>query len=86
MNTNSPTVSDLSIAQIEYYMDRYEQLLDQGDAELAEFFRSQAEELAHTLDSDSEVLTMTYHRYLSESFGLVFEEDHGDPELKFGGV
>ena len=86
MNTNSPTVSDLSIAQIEYYMDRYEQLLDQGDTDLAEFFRVQAEELAHTLDSDSEVLTMTYHRYLSESFGLVFEEDHGDPELKFGGV
>ena len=86
MNTNSPTVSDLSIAQIEYYMDRASVLLDQGDTELAEFFRSQAEELAHNLDSDSEVLTMTYHRYLSESFGLVFEEDHGDPELKFGGV
>ena len=86
MNTNSPTVSDLSIAQIEYYMDRYEQLLDQGDAELAEFFRSQAEELAHTLDSDSEVLTMTYHRYLSESYGVVFEQDHGDEELMFGGV
>ena len=86
MNTNSPTVSDLSIAQIEYYMDRYEQLLDQGDAELAEFFRCQAEELAHTLDSDSEVLTMTYHRYLSESYGVVFEQDHGDEELMFGGV
>ena len=86
MNTNSPTVSDLSIAQIEYYMDRYEQLLDQGDAELAEFFRAQAEELAHTLDSDSEVLTMTYHRYLSESYGVVFEQDHGDEELMFGGV
>ena len=86
MNTNSPTVSDLSITQIEYYMDRYEQLLDQGDAELAEFFRSQAEELAHTLDSESEVLTMTYHRYLSESYGVVFEQDHGDEELMFGGV
>ena len=86
MNTNSPTVSDLSIAQIEYYMDRCAQLLDQGDAELAEFFRGQAEELAHTLDSDSETLTMTYHRYLSDSFGVVFEQDHGDPELYFGGV
>ena len=86
MTNNSPTVSDLSIAQIEYYMDRYEQLLDQGDAELAEFFRGQAEELAHTLDSDSEVLTMTYHRYLSESYGVVFEQDHGDEELMFGGV
>ena len=39
MNTNSPTVSDLSIAQIEYYMDRYEQLLVQGDLNYAEFFR-----------------------------------------------
>ena len=86
MNTNSPTVSDLSIAQIEYYMDRYEQLLDQGDAELAEFFRGQAEELAHNLDGDSETLTMTYHRYLSERYGVVFEQDHGDEELMFGGV
>ena len=53
---------------------------------MAEFFRSQAEELAHTLDGGDDTLTMTYHRYLSESFGLVFEEEHGDPELKFGGV
>ena len=86
MNTNSPTVSDLGIAQIEYYMDRASVLLDQGDTELAEFFRAQAEELAHTLDGGDDTLTMTYHRYLSESFGLVFEEEHGDPELKFGGV
>ena len=54
--------------------------------ELAEFFRGQAEELAHNLDSDSETLTMTYHRYLSESYGVVFEQDHGDEELMFGGV
>ena len=86
MNTNSPTVSDLSIAQIEYYMDRYEHFADLGDIELAEFFRSQAEELDHNLDSDSETLTMTYHRYLSESYGVVFEQDHGDEELMFGGV
>lgn len=85
MTNQSPTVSDLGIAQIEYYMDRAAVLLDQGDTELAEFFRSQAEELAHTLDG-GDTLTMTYHRYLSESFGLVFEEEHGDPELKFGGV
>ena len=86
MTNNSPTIDDLSIAQIEYYMDRYEQLLDLGDTELAEFFRSQAEELAHNLDSDSVTLTMTYHRYLSESYGVVFEQDHGDEELMFGGV
>ena len=85
MTNNSPTVSDLGIAQIEYYMDRCAQLLDQGNTELAEFFRAQAEEMANSLDHD-ETLTLTYHRYLSESFGLVFEEEHGDPELKFGGV
>ena len=86
MNTNSPTVSDLGIAQIEYYMDRASVLLDQGDTELAEFFRAQAEELAHTLDGGDDTLTMTYHRYLSESFGVVFEQDHGDEELMFGGL
>ena len=86
MNTNSPTITDLSITQIEYYMDRYEHFADLGDSELAEFFRSQAEELAHSLDSDDDTLTMTYHRYLSDSFGVVFEQDHGDPELYFGGV
>lgn len=86
MTNQSPTITDLGISQIEYYMDRAACLLDQGNEELAEFFRSQAEELAHTLDSDEETLTMTYHRYLSESFGVVFEQDHGDPELKFGGV
>ena len=85
MTNNSPTVSDLSITQIEYYMDRYEQLISEGDHELAEFFRVQAEELAHSLDSE-DTLTMTYHRYLSESYGVVFEQDHGDEELMFGGV
>lgn len=85
MTNQSPTVSDLGIAQIEYYMDRCAQLLDQGDTELAVFFREQAEQLANSLDT-SETLTLMYHRYLSESYGVVFEQDHGDEELMFGGV
>ena len=85
MTNQSPTISDLGIAQIEYYMDRASELLDQGNADLADFFQSQAQELANSLDTE-ETLTMTYHRYLSESFGVVFEQDHGDEELQFGGV
>lgn len=86
MVNKSPAITDLSLTQIEYYMDRYEHFHDLGDAELAEFFRGQAETLGHTMDSGSEILTLTYHRWLSDSYGVVFEQDHGDEELMFGGI
>ena len=38
------------------------------------------------MSKDEEVLYMTYYRYLSDSFGVVFEQDHGDEELMFGGI
>jgi len=50
---------------------------------------AEARELAEALDSEDradEIFTVIYHRYASESFGVDFEVDHGDPELMFGGV
>jgi len=48
---------------------------------------AEARELAEVLDSnDDQVLYMTYHRYLSENWGVEFEIDHGDEELMFGGI
>ena len=62
----SPTITELGFIQIEYYMDRYEHFHDLGDVELAEFFRVQAQELAHNLEN-KDTLTLTYHRWLSDS-------------------
>ena len=81
----SPTITELGFIQIEYYMNRYEQLLSVGDIELAEFFRGQAQELAYNLEN-KDTLTLTYHRWLSDSYGVVFEIEHGDDELMFGGI
>ena len=48
---------------------------------------AEASELKDAMDDeDYDVLYMTYHRYLSESFGVEFEQEHGDEELMFGGV
>ena len=54
----SPTITELGFIQIEYYMNRYKQLLSVGDIELAEFFRSQAQELAYNLENKD---TLTPH-------------------------
>jgi len=50
---------------------------------------AEAQELSDALDSDDasdEILYMTYHRYVSDSWGVDFEIEHGDPELMFGGI
>ena len=74
---------NLSLAQIELYVDRASFYQEEGDIELYEFFKAQALELTDELDN-GELLTLTYHRHLSESFGVVFEIEHNDPELMFG--
>jgi hypothetical protein len=51
-----------------------------------ELLLKEAHLLARTMDDELDVFTMTYHRYQSDSFGVAFELDHGDPELMFGGV
>ena len=77
---------DLIMAQLEYYADRIAYFTNEvPDIELVEFFRDQAQSLLEVEDL-LELMTMTYYRYMSESLGVVFEIDHGDPELMFGGI
>ena len=47
---------------------------------------NEIKELSRAMDSDDDLFFMTYHRYLSDNFGVEFEIDHGDEELMFGGV
>ena len=48
---------------------------------------AEASELKDALSDDNyEFFFMTYHRYMSDSFGVEFEQNHGDEELMFGGV
>ena len=78
-------INNLAKAQIELYVDLVAFHQEAGDADLHEFFQAQVEELASKMD-EAELMTLTYHRHLSESFGVVFELEHNDPELIFGGV
>ena len=74
--------------------DRLVELVDQAawhqnhDNEIDKLIcLAEASELKDAMDDeDYDVLYMTYHRYLSESFGVEFEQEHGDEELMFGGV
>ena len=73
--------------------DRLVELVDQAawhnnhDNELyRDLCLAEAEELKDAMSKDEDVLYMTYHRYMSDSFGVEFELAHGDEELMFGGV
>ena len=77
---------NLILAQLEYYAERVDFFSNvEPDVELCEFFRAQAQGLLGVEDS-LEVLTLTYYRIMSDSLGVEFEINHGDPELYFGGL
>ena len=77
---------NLIVAQLEYYAERVDFFNNvEPDVELCEFFREQAQALLEVEDS-LEVLTLTYYRIMSDSLGVEFEINHGDPELYFGGL
>ncbi len=79
-------VNDLAMERIEYLVTRAQHFSDLGDTKTMLLLMADAEELASSMDGGNDILTMTYHRYLSDSFGVEFEQSHGDPELMFGGV
>ena len=77
---------NLIMGQLEFYANRVAHFTHiEPDAELADFFRDQAQSLLEIEDS-LEIMTTTYHRHMSDSLGVVFEIEHGDPELMFGGL
>ncbi len=80
---NYDALSELASDRMIGYVDRLASL--EGDRVTQAILLAEIQDLAHVMDSDDEeVLAMTYHRELSESYGLVFEHEHQDPELMFG--
>jgi hypothetical protein len=77
---------NLSIAHIEHLVERAAFHARDGDESLKEFFLAEAKILSMVMDGPDGLFQMRYHRYISDSFGVVFELDHCDPELMFGGV
>ena len=78
----------------EYASDRLNGLVDQlafyyetGDQINVAILKSEIKDLSSHMDrEDYDFFFQTYHRHLSESYGVVFEQEHGDPELMFGGT
>jgi hypothetical protein len=76
---------NLIMGQLEFYANRVAHFTEAGDLDLADFFRAQAQSLLEVED-ELEIMTLTYHRHMSETLGVEFEMEHGDPELMFGGL
>ena len=81
---NYDELSELASTRIIDMVDQLSVLQDSGDKVSMAILHEEMKSLTSALDADDEVLAMTYHRHLSESFGMVFEVEHGDPELMFG--
>ncbi len=79
-------LDDLAMERIEHLIDRAKTYRDCGEDTIADTLIEGARELAAEMDGDGGAFVMRYHRYISDSFGVDFEIDHGDPELMFGGV
>ncbi len=75
---------ELASERIINYVDRLSTLEGGKDYITQGILLSEIRSLSDALNNDDEILAMTYHRHLSESFGMVFEYEHGDPELMFG--
>ena len=81
----NPT-DNLILGQLEFYADRVAYFTKtEPNKELAKFFSDQANQLLQ-IEDDLELMTLTYHRAMSDSCGVEFEINHGDPELMFGGL
>ena len=81
---NYDELSELASTRIIDMVDQLSALQDSGDEVSMAVLHSELKSLTSALDTDEEILAMTYHRHLSESLGLVFEIEHCDPELMFG--
>ena len=77
-------LSDLASNRVIDLIDQLTVLQKSGDRVNMAVVHDEIKSLTSAMDTDEEILTMTYHRHLSESFGAVFEVEHGDPELMFG--
>ena len=81
---NYEELSELASTRIIDMVDQLSVLQNNGDEVSMAILHQEIKGLTNALDTDEEILAMTYHRHLSESSGMVFEVEHGDPELMFG--
>lgn len=79
-------VHTLVFDRIQSLVSRARLLERGGNDSTACFLLEEAKQLAQSVDDEAIIMVMPYHRYFSDSFGVVFEVAHGDPELMFGGV
>ena len=86
MTTRMNQIHNLALARIEGLVDMATRYANLGDESTKEFLLGEARILAMVMDGADETFYMTYHRYSSDSYGVVFELEHDDPELMFGGV
>lgn len=79
-------IENLVLERIELLVERAAQHSLNGKEKISDLLLLEASDLALNMDGGSELFYLRYHRYSSDSFGAVFEHEHGDPELMFGGV
>lgn len=77
---------NLALGYIEHMVERASHHSNTGGEESTQLLLAEAEILAKAMNGEEDLIWMRYHRYASDSFGVAFEIDHGDPELMFGGV
>ena len=77
---------NLAMGYIEHMVERASHHSNMGEEESTQLLLTEAENLAKAMNGEEDMLWLRYHRYASDSFGVAFEIDHGDPELMFGGV
>ena len=80
-------LTELAQDFVEQCASQVKELVSQGREDDAAIAMRRGLDVANSLDEEgTETLYVTYWRYESESYGVAFEIEHGDPELMFGGV
>jgi hypothetical protein len=85
-NTTNVLIIGLALDRVQTLVSRAKHLSKCGDVRTSLFLVEEARHFAAQVDGGEDFLAMTYHRYFSDSFGVVFEQLHGDEELMFGGA
>jgi len=77
-------LAELAATRMIDYVDRIASLDENEDQITRGILMAEIKSLANAMDNDEEILAMTYHRALSNSYGILYEIEHGDSELCFG--
>lgn len=81
------TLAEYAADRVITLVDQYAHHLENEDEVNAGIVKAELDELTSHMDNeDYDFFWHAYHRNLSDDFGVVFELNHGDPELMFGGI